>query len=71
MTIPPVSTPPSSKNHSLTGGHLTLLLIDHLPSCPFLTSPWWIKVTFAVKLHQALSRFNSLPTLTNGPILLT
>ena len=33
-------------------------------------SPWWIKVTFTVMLHQALSRFKSLPTLTNHQILL-
>lgn len=65
MKIPPVSTPTSSKNLRLTGGHLIQLLV-HLP--PYLSpclslslGPWWIKVTFTVTLHQALSRFKSLP----------
>lgn len=70
MKIPPVSTSLSSSGQ-WAGTLSSSLFISSLVSLLIHQSPWGVKVTFTVKLHQTLTSSKSLPTLTNRQILLT
>lgn len=70
MKIPPVSTPLSSSGQR-AGTLSSSLFLSFLVSLLIHQSPWGVKVTFTVRLHQALTSFKSLSTLPNHQILLT